>query len=90
MADSRKNNDSTANDIYETVLSLSGKMRTYYQSKSSACLLTEIKHELQSINQNLKESLTQEEKEVLAILIVTTREIMKSFVYFADALFSGK
>ena len=84
------NNDNAANGIYETVLSLSGKMRTYYQCKSSACLLAEIKHELQSINQNLKENLTLEQREVFAVLIVTTREIMKTFVYFADALFSGK
>ena len=89
MADSGKIGN-TANDIYETVLSLSGKMRTYYQCKPSACLLTEIKHELQSINQNLKEILTQQEREGFAILIVTTPEIMKSFVYFADALFSSK
>ena len=89
MADSRNNYGSTVNDIYETVLSLSEKMKSYYHCKSSACLLTEIKHELQSINQNLKERFTQQEKEVFAVLVVTTPEIMKSYVSFADTLFSG-
>ena len=89
MANDRKNDGSTVNDLFETVLSLSGKMRSYCQCKSSICLHTEIKHELQSINQNLNEILTRQEREVFAVLIVTTPEIMKSFVYFADALFAG-
>lgn len=92
MADSRNHSDSTTTttDIYERVLSLSTKMRSYYQCKSSPYVLTEIKHELQSTNKSLKEGLTLQEREIFDALIATTPEIVKHYVAFADVLFSGK
>lgn len=92
MADSVRNNGSTATDIYEAVLSLSAKMRSYYQCKSlskSASILTEIKYELQITNHNLKKGLTQEERETFALLIVTAPEIVKNYVSLADELLSS-
>ena len=90
MTDRRITSDN-ATDIYEVVTSLSAKMKNYCQRKStSAFVLMEIKHELQHINHNLNERLTQEERETFALLIVTTPEIVKNYISLADALYSGK
>ena len=80
-----------ATDIYEMVLSLSAKMKSYCQFKTiTASMLMEIKHELQSINHDLNETLTEEERETFALLVVTTPEIVRNYVSLADALYSGK
>ena len=91
MADRRRNIGNNATNIYEIVSSLSVKMKSYCQCKStSASILMEIKHELQCINRDLSGRLTQEERETFALLIVTTPEIVKNYVSLADALYSGK
>ena len=87
MADSGNNHASTASNLYEAVLSLSAKMGSCKSTSYST--LTEIKHELKSINQNFKERLTQQERETFAILLATTPELVRNYVSFADVLFSG-
>ena len=90
MADRRITSDNTT-DIYEVVTSLSAKMKSYCQCKStSASVPMEIKHKLQCINHDLSERLTPEERETFALLVVTTPEIVKNYVSLADALYSGK
>ena len=89
MAD-RRNSGNSATDLYEIVSLLSVKMKSYCQCKStSASILMEIKHELQCINYDLSERLTQEERETIALLVVITPEIVKNYVSLADVLYSG-
>jgi len=78
-----------AEHIYAEVVSLSSEIAEYKTLVNKPDLLKRIKESLTSLNRRMNCELTEQGRDCLAALVVTSPEIVKSFVVFADVLFSG-
>ena len=79
---------SPVDGAFEVVKYLVEKAKSFCESSDQLGIVQELHGTLKSLNKTIRE-LTPQECEILAVLIVTTPGVVRSFLKLADTMFSG-
>ena len=79
---------SPVDSAFEMMKHLVEKSKSFCESSDRLDIVQELHVGLKSLNKTMNE-LTPQECEILAVLIVTTSGVVRSFLKLADTMFSG-